>query len=213
MDYEEITPAPITRYAESRTTAPDPLYNALRDDTVANTELPQMQVGRIEGRLLKMLVQLTGARLVVEIGTFTGYSALSIAEGLPEDGRVITCDINEESVAMARRYFDQAPWGSRIETRLGPALETLATLPGPFDMAFIDADKPAYIDYWEHLVPKMRTGGLIVVDNVLWSGRVLEPEEKSARAIAAFNDHAVADDRMELVMLPVRDGVTLARKK
>lgn len=212
-NYDEITPAPIAAYAEAMTATVAPLYDELRRETYADTQWPQMQVGRIEGRLLKLLVRMSGARSAVEIGTFTGYSALSIAEGLPEDGRLVTCDVNEESVAIARRYFARAPWGGRIEPRIGPALETLAKLEGPFDFAFVDADKPAYIAYWEALVPKMRAGGLIVADNVLWSGRALDPKEESDRGIAAFNEHVAADDRMEQVMLPVRDGITLALKR
>ncbi len=203
----------IQAYCEEHTSKVDDLYERLRADTFAHTDLPQMQVGQVEGRLLKLLVQLSGARDAIEVGTFTGYSALSIAEGLAEDGTLVALDINPETAAMAQRYFDQAPWGKKITLQLGPALESIAELSGPFDFAFIDADKSNYINYWDALVPKMRPGGLIVVDNVLWSGTVLAPETDSARAIHAFNEHARADPRTEFVMLSVRDGMLLARRR
>jgi caffeoyl-CoA O-methyltransferase len=167
----------------------------------------------MEGRLLKLLAQLSGAKLAVEVGTFTGYSGLSIAEGLPEGGRLITCDINPSTNEMARRYFKEAPWGHKIEARLGPALDTLREITGTVDFAFIDADKTNYVNYWEALVPKLRPGGLIVADNVLWSGRVLSPSGDDDHAIVRFNKHVAADPRVEHVMLTVRDGMTLARKR
>ena len=203
----------LARYATDHSAAEDPLYAELRAETRADVPAPQMQVGRLEGRLLKLLAQLAGARLAVEIGTYTGYSALSIAEALPEDGRLITFDADPEATAVARRYFARAPWGDRIELRLGDARERLAEVEGPVDFAFIDADKTAYRHYWDVLVPRMRPGGVIAVDNVLWSGRALDPDEDDAdaRAIAAFNAHVAADDRVEAVMLTVRDGITVAR--
>lgn len=210
---DAIVPAEIEQYAAEHTSELPELYERLRVETFAATDMPQMQVGRIEGRLLKLLVQLSGARDAIEIGTFTGYSALSIAEGLPDDGRLICCDMSEEWTSIARRYWAEAPWGSKIELKLGPALESLASLPGPFDFAFIDADKSGYIGYWEDLLPKMRPGGLLVVDNVLWSGRVLDPQSDSDKAIVAFNRHAAADPRVEQVLLSVRDGLLVARKK
>ena len=155
----------------------------------------------------------SGAKRAVEIGTFTGYSALSIAEGLPDDGRLTCCDVSEEWTAIARRYWALAPWGHKIELRLAPALETLGQLEGPIDFAFVDADKSNYVNYWEALLPKMCAGGLIVADNVLWSGTVLAPDTESARAIAEFNRYVAADDRVEQVMLTVRDGITIARKR
>lgn len=209
-----LTAEAIEAYAAEHTSADDPLYEQLRLETYAHTDLPQMQVGRIEGRLLKLLVMLSGARRAVEIGTFTGYSSLSIAEGLPADGQLICCDVSEEWTAIARRFWARAPWTEgKVELRLGPALETLRTLEGPIDFAFIDADKESYVDYWEALLPLVPSGGLIVADNVLWSGSVLDPQTESARAIVRFNDHVAADDRVEQVMLTVRDGITLARKR
>ncbi len=201
----------VEAYAAAHCSEEAELYDRLREETYADTSAPQMQVGRIEGRLLKLLVQLCGARRAVEIGTFTGYSSLSIAEGLPEDGRLICLDVSEEWTAIARRYWAEAPWGDRIELRLGPAIESLKAIEAPIDFVFIDADKEGYVDYWEALLPKMRRGGLLVIDNVLWSGTVLDPQTESSRAIVAFNDHVAKDDRVEQVLLTVRDGITVAR--
>ena len=177
-----------------------------------------MQVGRLEGRLLKLLAQLAGARLAVELGTFTGYSGLSIAEALPDDGRLVTFDMDPVATGVAKRYWARAPWGHKIELRLGDAREELVRFvatSGPIDFAFIDADKTGYRHYWDTLVPRMRRGGLIVVDNVLWSGHVLAPRDgdDDDHAIVAFNDHVAADDRVEAVLLTVRDGVFVARVK
>jgi caffeoyl-CoA O-methyltransferase len=171
-----------------------------------------MLSGRHEGRFLKLLLSLIGARDVVEIGTFTGYSALSMAEALPADGRLITCDVDLEVADIARRYFARSPHGSKIDLRLGPALATIATLAGPFDAAFIDADKGGYGAYYEALVNKIRPGGLILVDNTLWSGGVLAPADDDARAIDALNRRMASDPRIELVILPLRDGLSVARR-
>lgn len=209
---DNIVYAAVEDYAIEHTSEVDSLYERLREETYTQVECPQMQVGRLEGRLLKLLTAMSGAKLAVEIGTFTGYSALSIAEGLPKDGKLIACDVNEETGAIARRYFDEASWGYKIEQRFGPALETLEGVDEPIDLAFIDADKGGYIAYWEALVPKLSPGGLILADNVLWSARVLEPQADSDKALAAFNAHVAADERMEQVMLTVRDGITLARR-
>lgn len=203
----------LEQYAREHTTPLHPVYDRLRDYTFSSVAMPQMQVGHLEGRLLHTLVGLTAARTVVEVGTYTGYSALSMAEALPEGGRVITHDVNAETTAVARRFWAEAPWGHRIELILGDARQTLPLVPDGVDLAFIDADKEGYIAYWEILVEKLRPGGLIVVDNVLWSGKVLDPQEASDRAIVAFNNHARRDTRVDLVMLTVRDGMTLARKK
>jgi caffeoyl-CoA O-methyltransferase len=159
-----------------------------------------------------MLARLVSARRVLELGTFTGYSALVMAEGLPDDGELITCDIDPEVTDIAKRYWSRSPHGGKIELRLGPALETLKTIEGPFDLVFIDADKENYINYWELCLPKTRSGGLLVVDNVLWGGEVLDPKDETDKAIAEFNRHVYKDKRVEVVMLPVRDGLTLAYK-
>src|SRR5215471_6881219 len=200
----------IERYAHDHTSPESDLFQRLRDETYEKMSYPEMQVGRIEGHFLKMLVRLTNARQVLEIGMFTGYSALMMAEGLPEDGHIITCDINPKAEAVARRYFSESPHGHKIEIRMGPALETLATLAGPIDMVFIDADKTNYSNYYEAALPLLRPGGLIVADNVLWSGQVLNPEDDASRAIVAFNERVQADPRVENVCLTVRDGMMLA---
>ena len=157
---------------------------------------------------------MTGARRVLEIGTFTGYSALSMAAALPADGRIVTCDIDPETNEVARRAAAGSPYGDRIEFRLGPALDTIATLDGPFDLVFIDADKESYLAYYEAVLPKLAERGVIVVDNVLWSGRVLDPSDETVDTVAirAFNDAVAADPRVVCVMLTVRDGVTLIRR-
>lgn len=203
----------IVTYADALTSAGHPLYARLVEETLATTLVPGMQLGRIEARLLTLLAQLAGARRAIELGTFTGYSALAIAEGLAPDGTLLTCDIDARSTEVALRYFSQAPWGRKIELRLGPALETLAAVDGPFDFAFLDADKERYVEYWEALVPKVSAGGLLVVDNVFWSGTVLHPRTRGARAVAAFNEHVRNDTRVDTVTLTVRDGLLLARKR
>ena len=207
-----IDPA-LEAYAQAHTTVSpsDPVHTRLEAETKASTRAPQMQVGDLIGRTLYLLARLTRARLAVEVGTFTGCSALHIAEGLEEGGRLITCDIDPEATAIARRYWAQVPYGNRIELQLGPAIETLTAIEGPVDLAFIDADKAGYIAYWEALVPRMRRGGIVCADNVLWSGRVLDPKEASDHALWRFNEHVHADPRVENLMLPVRDGLTVAR--
>lgn len=210
---DKIVSAPIEAYCRQHTAPLSPVLETLIAATHAQTTAPQMLSGHLEGTLLRFLVQLTHAHHVLEIGTFTGFSALAMAEGLPPDGRIITCDVNPESTAIAREYWAQSPHGQKIELRLAPALETLATLSGPFDLVFIDADKANYAAYWEAVVPKVRAGGLIAVDNVLWSGRVLDPQAASDRAIADFNRQAAADARVETLMLSIRDGLLLGRKR
>lgn len=207
-----ILPA-IEDYCRAHSVAASPLRNELYAHTHAHCKLPQMLTGPLEGAFLAMLVRLTRARRIIEIGLFTGYSALSMAEALPADGRIVSCEISADNAAIARRFFERSPHGGKIEIRMGPALETLKSLEGPFDLAFVDADKENYIAYFEALVPKLAPGGLIVADNVLWSGTVLDPKEASDRAIVAFNDHVARDARVEVVMLPLRDGVSLIRKK
>ena len=200
----------LDAYAIARSTPESALSRELAEITRADSANPQMMIGNTEGLFLRALVRATGARRVLEIGTFTGYSALAMAGGLPEGGKLITCDIDADSTAIARSFWARSPHGNKIELRLGPALDTIKGLDGPFDLVFIDADKGGYIDYWDAVVPRMRKGGLIVADNVLWSGRVLDPQEPDDRALAAFNEHVSVDGRVEQVMLPVRDGITVA---
>jgi len=174
-----------------------------------------MQISHDEGELLTMLVRLTGARHAVEVGTFTGYSSVCIARGLPDQGRLLCCDVSEEWTSIARRYWDRAGVTDRIELRIAPAAETLRALPPEphLDFAFVDADKTGYPAYVEEILPRLRPGGLMVLDNMLRDGRVLDPENDDDRAIAALNEALVADDRVDVVLLPVRDGVSLARKR
>jgi caffeoyl-CoA O-methyltransferase len=211
-----LIPEALARYVEDHS-APEPeLLTRLRGETQANLPDPQMQVGRVEGALLRLLVAISGARRVLEIGTYSGYSALAMASALPEGGRLVTCDIDPEATKVARRYFDESPWGAAIEIRLGPALDTIAALASAgegFDLVFIDADKEGYVDYFEAVLPLLPPGGLIVADNTLWSGRVLDPQSASDHAIVRFNAKLAADERVDQVLLSVRDGVMLARKR
>jgi len=208
-----LVPEPIEEYAAEHTEAPAPIFEKLREETYSKMSLPQMQVGRNEGTFLKLLVRLSRAKRVLEIGMFTGYSGLMMAEGLPDDGELITCDVDPKAEAMAKRYFAQSPHGKKIHIRMGPALETIKTLKGPIDMVFIDADKENYPKYYDGVLPLLRKGGLLVADNVLWSGRVLDPKEETDRAIVEFNDKVAKDARVEKVLLSVRDGMMLAVKK
>jgi caffeoyl-CoA O-methyltransferase len=203
----------IERFAHDHTEPESDLFRRLQNETYAAMQFPNMQTGRIVGKILKLLAQLTGARRILEIGMFTGYSALMMAEGLPEDGHIITCDINPKAEEIARRYFAESPHGRKIEIRMGPALKTIETLTRPLDMVFIDADKGNYVNYYEASLPLLQPGGLIVTDNVLWSGKVVQPNDDETRAIVAFDDHVQADSRVENVCLTVRDGIMLARKR
>ena len=173
-----------------------------------------MMVGRLEGGFLATLVRVSGAKRILELGTFTGYSSISMASALPDDGRIITCDVDPDATAIARRYMDESGHGDKIEIRLGPALETIEALDGPFDLVFIDADKPNYENYYEAVLPKLADNGLVIADNVLWSGRVVETDgDESTQAIKAFNEHVRKDARVVSVMLTVRDGMTLVQKR
>jgi len=196
-----------------------PVLRRLREET-SKLERASMQIGPEQGCLMAFLARLTGARRALEIGTFTGYSALAVALALPEDGLLVACDVSEEWTAVARRYWEEAGVAGRIDLRLAPALETLDALladgeDGSFDFAFIDADKESYHDYYERTLRLLRPGGLAIVDNTLWSGRVADPSvhDASTETIRAFNARLEADDRVDLAMLPVGDGVTLARKR
>jgi caffeoyl-CoA O-methyltransferase len=204
----------VEAYAEAHTTPLPDLFDRLAAETREKTTLPQMMVGRTEGRFLGFLVRLRGARHILELGTFTGYSSICMALELQNDGHLITCDVNEETTEIARRYAAEAGVIDLIDYRLGPAAETVAGLEGPFDLVFIDADKAGYIDYYEAALPKLAEDGLVVADNVLWSGRVVEADaDDSTREIQRFNEHVRNDERVESVMLSVRDGMTLIRRR
>jgi caffeoyl-CoA O-methyltransferase len=210
----DITNPAVEAYAAEHSSPEPPLLEALAEATRQFSEAHEMMVGRLEGRFLKMLVAISGARRVLEIGTFTGYSALSMAEALPADGQIITCELNDRHGEMAQRFIDRSPFRAMIDVRLGPAIETIATLDGAFDLVFIDADKSGYRAYYEAVLPLLRSGGVIAVDNVLWSGQVLDETDTSRDTVAlrAFNEDVARDHRVECVVLPIRDGVTLIRK-
>jgi caffeoyl-CoA O-methyltransferase len=212
---ENIVPQAIEHYCAAHTDAASPLLRELEDYTRAHCQDAQMLTGPVEGALLRLLVQVSGAMRVLEIGTFTGYSALTMAEALPDEGRIMTCEVKPEHARIARSFFDRSPHGAKIEIRQGAALATVGALaPGArFDFVFLDADKENYVNYYDAVVPLLRPGGLLVADNTLWSGRVLDPKEKSDRAVAAFNQRVTADPRVSRVLLSVRDGVTIVRKR
>ncbi len=212
-----IVNGPVEEYAERHSTPSGELFDRLAAETRERMTAPQMMVGVLEGQFLALLVRLSGARRILELGTFTGYSSISMAAELPDDGRVITCDIDPGATDIARRYMDESGHGHKIEIRLGPALETIGDLSGPFDLVFIDADKQNYVNYYEAALERLAPRGLIVVDNTLWSGDVVEEREPepsaSTLALRRFNDHVAQDDRVICVVLTVRDGVTLIRKR
>lgn len=201
----------LDAYVDAHATPLEPLLQENYEATYASLSSPQMIAGPVLGRLLRLLVSMAAPRLVLEIGTFSGYSALSMAGGLPPDGRIVTCEVSPERAAFAQGYFDRSPWGDRIDVHVGPALDTVNGLDGPFDFVFIDADKEGYTDYYEAVVPKLSPRGVVAVDNTLSSGDVVDPVDERDRVMADFNDHVQADERTENVLLSVRDGVTLIR--
>jgi predicted O-methyltransferase YrrM len=208
-----IVPEDIEGYAADHTTPPEALLAELAEETRATLQSPQMLTGTIEGRLLELLVHGLQARRVLELGTYSGYSSLSMAAGLPPDGRIDTCEVEEAHAEVARRYIARSPYADRITVHLGPALDTIARLEGDFDFVFIDADKVNYVNYYEAVLPRLSTEGLIAADNTLWSGRVIDESDDSedTRAIKEFNEHVRNDSGVTSVMLTVRDGVTLIR--
>jgi caffeoyl-CoA O-methyltransferase len=200
-DFEEVQ-----AYAEANTTPPPDALRRLGEETDASTEAPQMSVGPNEGAFLRFLVALMKPQRVLEIGVFTGWSGIEMARGLPDGGRIVALDVNEETTAIARRYAEEMGVADRIDYRVGDAKETIAELDGPFDLVFIDAWKPDYVDYYEAVLPKLADGGLILADNTLGA---LGGNE----GIARFNEHVIADERVESVLVPIRDGITLIRRK
>src|SRR5215813_7852823 len=208
----DIRPIGIEDYAERCTKPLSELHDRLWVETYAKTHSPGMMVGPVEGQFLKMLAHLTGARRILEIGMFTGYSTLAWAEALPKDGRVVTCDINPETTEIAKRYFTESPHANKIEVKFGPALESLKFVSGTFDVCFIDADKESYGDYYDACIELVRPKGLIVLDNMLRSGRVLEPADPGTIAIDALNKRIRNDARVANVLLPLRDGIMLVFK-
>jgi caffeoyl-CoA O-methyltransferase len=209
-----FVPKKIERYAADYTSPLPPLLEELQRETINTMEDAQMLTGVVEGRLLQMLVKISGAKRVLEIGTFTGFSALMMAEGLPENGKLITCEINKEHAAFARRYFRRSPHGKKIRLKTGSASNTLKNISdNSMDFIFIDADKTSYPLYYSEAMRVLRKGGLIAADNVLWSGKALHPDDHDSRAIALFNEMVKNDGGAEKVFLPVRDGIYLIRKR
>ncbi len=210
---EIIDPA-IERYATEHTTAPPSYLEALAEETRASLASPGMMVGRLEGRFLELLVFASGATRILEIGTFSGYSSLAMAAGLAPGGSIVTCELNPVHAEVARRHIAASPYADRIEVKVGPALETVAALDGPFDLVFIDADKGNYPAYFEAVLPKLAPRGVILADNTLWSGRILDLEDTSVdtSALREFNDRVASDPRVVAVQTTVRDGVTIIRR-
>jgi caffeoyl-CoA O-methyltransferase len=218
MDEKFIRLTPdLYQYLLDHNPAEDEVLRALAAETLEVGPLAIMQVAREQGHLLTLLTRLVGARRAVEIGTFTGYSAICIARGLADGGHLLACDVSEEWTAIARKYWARAGLEDRIELRIGPALDTVSALPATpeIDLVFIDADKTSYRAYYDALLPRLRPNGLIVFDNVLWMGAVANPEaqDESTVAIRALNDFLLTDERVDVVMLPVADGITLVRKR
>lgn len=210
----EIVLPGLDAYVEAHTKPRPGIFDELRETTYASMQSPHMQVGRVEGTFLEMLCTLMGARRVLEIGTFTGYSALCMASALPDDGEVVTLDIDPEATRIAQSFFDRVSYGKKIKIVLGDALKSILDLPKnqPFDLVFLDADKERYPEYFELVLPLLRQGGLLIADNTLWSGRVLSPVAATDLAITRFNDLVTKDPRVQNVLLSVRDGMMLARK-
>ena len=209
-----LVSADIEAYAQAHSMPESDLCRALREETQRRMAAPQMIVGPLEGAFLKMMTQLVQATSVLEIGMFTGYSALCFAEALPAEGTVLTCELDEESAALARQYFAQSPIGKKIEVRMGPALETMLHLKGPFDLIFIDADKINYVNYYRRALDLLSPRGLILIDNVLWDGDVLKQpasDEKTA-AIQELNRVVATDPRVTAVLVTIRDGILVIRR-
>ncbi|MEO8341428.1 MAG: O-methyltransferase [Nitrospirota bacterium] len=210
----KLVPADIESYAQGHSMPESDLCRALREETQRRMEAPQMIVGPLEGAFLKMMTQLVRATSVLEIGMFTGYSALCFAEALPAAGTVITCEVDEASAALARRYFARSPIGKKIDVRMGPALDTMRHLTGPFDLIFIDADKINYVNYYRRSLDLLASQGVILIDNVLWDGDVLKqpPLDDKTAAIQELNQVVSSDRRVSAVLVTIRDGVLVIRK-
>jgi caffeoyl-CoA O-methyltransferase len=199
----------IEDYAAAHSTAESEVCRMIRKETYRTQDCPQMVVGPLEGAFLKVMALAVGAKRILEIGTFTGYSALAMAEVLPDDGTVVTCEIDAESAAFARRFWEKSPHGKKIEVRVGPALDTLRGLTGPYDLIFIDADKSNYVNYYRRALELIAPTGVILIDNVLWSGRVVKAHnpDPSTLAIQELNRVVSSDPRVTAVLLTLRDGV------
>ena len=211
-----VTPE-LHAYAVAHGTPPDDVQRSLIEVTAGLGSVSGMQISPDQGAFMTLLTKIVGVRFAVEVGTFTGYSSICIARGLATGGRLLCCDVSEEWTAIARDHWVRAGVAELIELRIAPAIETLQALPAdpPIDLAFIDADKPGYVEYYEEIVARLRPGGVVLLDNVLWSGVVADPTniDENTVAIRAVNDRVAADDRVEAVVLPIADGLTIARKR
>ena len=210
-----IVPKEIEDYACAHSAMESEVCRLIREETYRTREAPQMIVGPLEAAFLKVMIQALRARRVLEIGTFTGYSALAMAEALPDEGKIITCEVDRDAASMAHTFWDRSPHGKKIEVRIGPALETLATLAGPFDVIFIDADKINYVAYYRRGLELLSAQGVILIDNVLWSGEVLKTgsQDPSTVAIQELNRTVVSDPRVTAVLLTLRDGLFMITRK
>ena len=211
----EFLPSDIQQYANDHTSQ-EPAYLAeLNRETYLKVLYPRMLSGHYQGRVLSMLSKMHQPKCILEVGTYTGYSALCLAEGLAPDGKVITLEVDPELEDICNKYFQQSPFATQIEMRIGRALDLIEDLEGPFDLAFIDADKQNYVNYYEAILPKMPSGGLILADNVLWSGHVIDPDKQDKETVGLrnFSEHVAKDDRVEHVLLTMRDGLMMVRKK
>jgi caffeoyl-CoA O-methyltransferase len=207
----------IEAYANAHSAGPDEVQRALIAETARLGPRARMQISPLQGSFMELFVRAMGARRAVEVGTFTGYSALCVARGLADDGHLLCCDVSEEWTSIGRRYWEKGGVAAKIELRIGPAIDTLRSLPDSeqFDVGFIDADKPSYGAYFDEIVPRLRRGGVLMVDNTLWSGRVADPSDHDpdTAAMRAFNDKVAADGRVTTVLLPISDGLTLLQKR
>ncbi len=210
----DIVDPRIEEYVERMSSPHDPLLAELSAETQRSLRSPEMLTGPVAGRFLEMLVWISRPRRVLEIGTYSGHSALAMAAALPDGGRIDTCELDPQHAELAQRYFDRSPYGDRIMLHLGPAAESVERLEGDFDLVFIDADKGGYVRYYELVLPRLADRGLIVADNTLWSGQVVEPDDsEGTTAIIEFNEHVANDPRAVSVILTVRDGMTLIRRR
>jgi caffeoyl-CoA O-methyltransferase len=211
-----LTPE-VAAYLAGQVPAVDGVLADLAEYTAGLGNVATMQIAPDQGAFLTLLTRLVAPRFAVEVGTFTGYSSICIARGLAEGGRLLCCDVSEKWTSVARTYWERAGVADRIELRLAPALETLQLLPGdpPIDLAFIDADKTGYRSYWDEIVPRLAPGGLVLVDNVLWSGRLADPAvaDEDTVALREFNDYVRTDERVDAVLVPIADGLTVARRR
>ena len=209
----EIVNPEMNAYAETHTSPESALLKKINRETYAGVHMPRMLSGHLQGRFLSMISHMIRPRQILEVGTYTGYSALCLAEGMAPGGKLFTVDINEELEARVRKYFRESPWDANIEYRIGEASMIIPGWPGPFDLVWIDADKENYSHYFDLVIDKVRPGGFMVADNVLWSGKILDAKkDKDTKSIAAFNEKVKRDKRVEAVLMPVRDGIMLMRK-